>query len=39
VTLLIIADGLQWWADPVAALALAPFFLKEGREGVFRHEE
>ncbi len=23
-----------WWADPVAALALIPFLLREGREGV-----
>ena len=28
-----------WWADPVAALALIPFFIKEGWEGVFEHEE
>lgn len=27
-----------WWADPVAALALIPFLLKEGWENVF-HEE
>jgi divalent metal cation (Fe/Co/Zn/Cd) transporter len=24
-----------WWADPVAALAVIPFLLKEGWEGVF----
>ncbi len=28
-----------WWADPVAALALIPFLLKEGWEGVFHEEE
>jgi divalent metal cation (Fe/Co/Zn/Cd) transporter len=28
-----------WWADPVAALALIPFLLKEGWEGVFKSEE
>lgn len=28
-----------WWADPVAALALIPFLLKEGWEGVFKPEE
>lgn len=27
-----------WWADPVAALALVPFLLKEGWEAVFREE-
>ena len=26
-----------WWADPVAALALIPFLLKEGREAVIGH--
>ncbi len=26
-----------WWADPVAALALIPFLLKEGWEGVFQN--
>ena len=28
-----------WWADPVAALFLAPFFLKEGRENLAGHED
>ena len=28
-----------WWADPVAALFLVPFFLKEGRENLSGHEE
>ncbi|NIR86055.1 cation transporter [Candidatus Bathyarchaeota archaeon] len=28
-----------WWADPVAALALIPFLLKEGWENVFRQKE
>lgn len=28
-----------WWADPLAALALIPFLLKEGWEGVFQKEE
>jgi divalent metal cation (Fe/Co/Zn/Cd) transporter len=28
-----------WWADPVAALALIPFLLKEGWESVFQREE
>ena len=28
-----------WWADPVAALALIPFLLKEGWEGVRGEEE
>lgn len=28
-----------WWADPVAALFLVPFFLKEGRENFAGHEE
>ena len=28
-----------WWADPVAALALIPFFLKEGWENVSGEEE
>ncbi|MFQ6029110.1 MAG: cation transporter [Dehalococcoidia bacterium] len=28
-----------WWADPVAALALIPFFLKEGWENVSGQEE
>ncbi len=28
-----------WWADPVAALALVPFFLKEGWENVFEDAE
>ncbi len=27
-----------WWADPVAALALIPFLLKEGWESVFEKE-
>jgi len=27
-----------WWADPVAALALIPFLLKEGWEAVFPEE-
>ncbi len=26
-----------WWADPVAALVLVPFLLKEGWEGVFQN--
>ncbi len=26
-----------WWADPVAALALIPFLVKEGREGLSGH--
>ena len=28
-----------WWADPVAALALIPWLLKEGWESVFKKEE
>ncbi|MDE2900354.1 MAG: cation transporter [Chloroflexota bacterium] len=28
-----------WWADPVAALFLVPFFLKEGRENFAGHED
>jgi divalent metal cation (Fe/Co/Zn/Cd) transporter len=28
-----------WWADPVAALTLIPWFLKEGWESVFGKEE
>ncbi|MBI4303805.1 MAG: hypothetical protein HY665_05660, partial [Chloroflexi bacterium] len=28
-----------WWADPVAALALIPWLLKEGWEAVFSREE
>lgn len=28
-----------WWADPVAALGLIPFLIKEGREGVFGDDE
>lgn len=28
-----------WWADPVAALFLVPFFLKEGRENLAGHED
>jgi divalent metal cation (Fe/Co/Zn/Cd) transporter len=28
-----------WWADPVAALALIPFLIKEGHEGLAGHEE
>lgn len=28
-----------WWADPVAALFLIPFFLKEGRENLSGHED
>ena len=28
-----------WWADPVAALVLVPFFLKEGMENFLGHEE
>ena len=27
-----------WWADPVAALLLVPFFIKEGRENLSGHE-
>ena len=27
-----------WWADPVAALILMPFFIKEGRENFFGDE-
>ncbi len=26
-----------WWADPVAALVLVPFFIKEGRENLSGH--
>lgn len=26
-----------WWADPVAAIALIPFLLKEGRESLSKH--
>ncbi len=26
-----------WWADPVAALVLVPFFIKEGRENFTGH--
>ncbi len=28
-----------WWADPVAALILVPFLLKEGWEGVFQNRK
>jgi divalent metal cation (Fe/Co/Zn/Cd) transporter len=28
-----------WWADPVAALALIPWLVKEGWESVFQREE
>ena len=28
-----------WWADPVAALTLIPWLLKEGWESIFEHEE
>jgi divalent metal cation (Fe/Co/Zn/Cd) transporter len=28
-----------WWADPVAAIALIPFLLKEGREAFAGHED
>lgn len=28
-----------WWADPVAALFLVPFFIKEGRENLEGHED
>ena len=28
-----------WWADPVAALALIPFFIKEGMENIGGHED
>ena len=28
-----------WWADPVAALVLVPFFLKEGMENFFGNGE
>ncbi len=28
-----------WWADPVSALVLIPFFLKEGRENFWGHGE
>lgn len=28
-----------WWADPVAALLLIPFFIKEGMENVSGHHE
>ena len=28
-----------WWADPVASLALIPFFIKEGRENLFGDED
>ncbi len=28
-----------WWADPVAALFLVPFFIKEGMENFSGHEE
>ncbi len=28
-----------WWADPVAALALIPWLLKEGWESIFKQEE
>ena len=28
-----------WWADPVSALLLVPFFLKEGRENLAGHDE
>ena len=28
-----------WWADPVAALVLVPFFLKEGMENFFGHDQ
>ena len=27
-----------WWADPIAALFLVPFFIKEGRENLAGHE-
>ena len=28
-----------WWADPVSALFLVPFFLKEGRENLSGHHD
>ena len=28
-----------WWADPVSALFLVPFFIKEGRENFSGHDE
>lgn len=28
-----------WWADPVAALGLIPFLIKEGREGVIGEDD
>ena len=28
-----------WWADPVAALGLIPFLIKEGREGVMGEDD
>ena len=28
-----------WWADPVAALLLIPFFIKEGRENFSGHHD
>jgi divalent metal cation (Fe/Co/Zn/Cd) transporter len=28
-----------WWADPVAALLLIPFFIKEGRENFSGHDD
>ena len=28
-----------WWADPISALFLVPFFLKEGRENLAGHDE
>ena len=28
-----------WWADPVSALFLVPFFIKEGRENFSDHDE
>jgi hypothetical protein len=28
-----------WWADPIAALLLIPFLIKEGRENLEGHEE
>lgn len=33
------ALGGWWWADPVASLALVPFLIKEGREGLASHDE
>jgi len=28
-----------WWADPISALALIPFLVKEGRENIFEHDD